>query len=62
MPVMTCPSCGCVIPLGVLAAKCNACGFHSFESFAITPDEITEALKIGATVRRAAERIQRRRR
>lgn len=58
MPVMTCPQCGVTIPIGPLAAKCNACGFNGST---LTLEDVAEALKIGAAERRAAERVRKRR-
>lgn len=60
MPLMTCPDCGAMIPIGPLEAKCNACGFNSFNSLTLTLDDVVEALKKGAAVRRAAERTVKR--
>lgn len=59
MPLMTCPSCDATIPIGPLAAKCNACGFNSAAS-TLTLDEVKDALKAGAAERRAAERTLKR--
>jgi hypothetical protein len=57
VPLMTCPTCGATIPIGPLAAKCNACGFNSST---VTLDDVAEALKKGAAERRAAERTRKR--
>jgi hypothetical protein len=54
---MTCPTCGVMIPLGPLAAKCDACGF---DSSTLTLEDVTELLKKGATERQAAERTRKR--
>lgn len=35
MPVMTCPWCGGVIPIGPLAAKCRTCGYDSSRAFRV---------------------------
>ena len=29
MPVMSCPTCSAIVPLGLLAAKCTNCGWDS---------------------------------
>lgn len=57
MPVMTCPQCGATIPIGPIAAKCNACGFNSSM---VSLEDVAEALKKGSLERRAAERIRKR--
>ncbi len=57
MPVMTCPTCGSMIPLGPLSAECDECGFSSST---VTLDDVADALKKGAAERRAAERTRKR--
>jgi len=57
MPLMTCPKCGVMIPLGVLAAKCNMCGFNSST---LTLDDVADLLKQGAAEHVAAERTLKR--
>ncbi len=59
MPLMTCPSCGVMIPIGPLAARCNACGFDS-SARPLTLDEVKDALKAGAAERRVASRTLKR--
>lgn len=54
---MTCPQCDATIPIGPLAAKCNACGFNSST---LSLEDVVDALKQGAVERRAAERIRKR--
>jgi hypothetical protein len=57
VPLMICPTCGVMIPIGPLAAKCGSCGFNSST---LTLDDVAEALKEGAAERRVAERISKR--
>lgn len=59
MPVISCPTCGAMIPVGPLVAKCYTCGFDSSKA-ALTLDDVTEALKKGAAERRLAERTLKR--
>ena len=59
MPVMSCPKCQATIPIGPLAAKCNACGFNSAT---LTLDDVADALRKSAVDRCAAERLLKRKR
>lgn len=48
-----------MIPIGPLAARCNACGFDS-SARPLTLDEVKDALKAGAAERRVASRTLKR--
>ena len=55
MPVIDCPTCGAMIPVGPLVAKCYTCGYDS-SKVALTLEDVTDALKKGAAERSLAEK------
>ncbi len=57
MPTMVCPTCGIVIPVGPLSAKCRACGY---DSATVTLDEVAKLLRKGRAERVAAEKTRKR--
>ncbi len=47
---MNCPTCGTVIPVGILAAKCSSCGFDSSRALSL-PDLDLQDLGHGIVLR-----------
>lgn len=57
MPTISCPTCGVIIPVGPLSAKCRNCGY---DSATVSFDEVAKLLREGRVKRVAAKKTRKR--